>query len=347
MVDRISSTDRAYQTGDLSVFPEALDDRDMLYEATNNATIVLKQTVSYTSKIIIVEDTSLFPDKGILRIGPPPGESGQFEMVYYETKTSNTFQDLIRSFASSKRGTWKAGQHYVSNVVHAQHHNSVKDAIINLETNIGLKENPDEFSLNGILKAQEDRFLAPKPCFRAFPIVGPAPLKVRFQNFTTGHIIRNLWDFGDGGTSLEESPIHTYLVEGTYTVKLNVVTSTGAQGVATKTEYIVVDNDESIPFFYVDSISDPYSRTTAEELTGQGTPTDAKEFVFVDQSDGEIVQRNWVFGDGTKYTEEDPDVHQSIPHIYEEPGEYIVTCLISFSNGRLKRVELPEPLTVL
>lgn len=341
MAERISSADRGYETGDLSVFPEVLDDKETLYEATNNATIVLKQTVSYTSKSVIVADTSMFPDKGIVRIGPPPGESGQFEMIYYDTKTSNTFQDLIRSFAGSKRGVWKANQHYVSNVVHAEHHNAVKDALLNIETNLGLEVDPDVVSLNGILKAQEDRFLAPKPCFRAFPITGPAPLKVRFQNFTTGHIVRHLWDFGDGGTSLETSPIHTYLVEGKYTVKLNVVTSTGAQGVATKTEYITVDNDESIPFFYVDSIDNPYSVETATLLA-----TDPKEFTFVDQSDGEIVQRNWVFGDGVKYTEEDPDIHD-IKHIYDKPGEYIVTCLISFSNGRLKRVELPEPLTVL
>jgi PKD repeat protein len=183
--------------------------------------------------------------------------------------------------------------------------------------------------------------LAPKPLFRAFPIKGPPPLTVRFQNFSTGHIMRYLWDFGDGGTSLEKSPIHTYFNEGTYTVKLNLVTSTGAQGIANKVGYIQVSMDESIPFFYVDSIDNPYSQQTADDLD-----VDPKEFTFVDQSDGDIVQRNWLFGDGVSFTQEDPDKHD-ITHIYSKPGAYIVSELIQFANGRLKKVELPTPLVVL
>ena len=341
MVDRISSLDNSYATGDLSIYPEALDNKSVLYEATNNSWIVLKQTLSYNSNVIIVEDASSFPANGIVRVGPPPGESGNFEMIHYNRKTSNTLTDLKRGFAGSRQSVWYAGKAYVTNSVAAEHHNAVKDAIINIETNLGTKDYPDSESLNGILKSQEVRFLAPKPLFRAFPIKGPPPLTVRFQNFTTGHIIRFLWDFGDGGTSLDKSPNHTYLVEGQYTVKLNVVTSAGAQGVATKKGYITVNSDETVPFFYVDSIDDPYSVKTASELGKQ-----PKEFVFVDQSDGDIVQRNWVFGDSEKHTQEDPDVHE-ITHIYDEPGEYVVTQLIQFSNGRLKRVELPESLVVL
>jgi PKD repeat protein len=349
MSDRISSLDSGYQTGDLSLFPEALDDKDVLYEATNNSTILLKQTVSFNSKVIIVEDTTGFPDKGHLRIGPEPGMPGQYEFVSYEKRTKNTFQNLKRGFAGSSIGQWPAKKSWVSNTVFADHHNAIKDAIINIEQDLGLIKSPDPESLNGILKAQEVRFLAPKPLFRAYPIKGPPQLKVRFQNFTTGYIARYLWDFGDGGTSLEKSPTHTYVTEGVYTVKLNVVTTTGAQGIATKIEYIVVDSDEALPFFYVDSVSNPYSTETSNLSKSNNDANDdveAKEFRFIDQSDGDIVQRNWIFGDGTTYTEEDPDVHE-VTHVYQKPGEYIVTELIQFSTGRLKRVELPEPLVVL
>jgi PKD repeat protein len=339
--DRISSLDAAYRTGDLSIYPEAVDNKFTLFQATNNSHIRLKQSLSFNSKIIIVEDTSGFPDNGLLRVGSEIGTGGQYELIAYEKKTSNTFQNLKRGFAGSRSGHWLAKAHWVSNVVSSQHHNAVKDAIINIEQNLGLKENPEENSLNGILKAQEVRFLAPKPIFRAFPIKGSGPLNVRFQNFSSGDIARFLWDFGDGGTSLERSPIHTYLTEGVYTVKLNVITITGAQGIVTKTNYIVVDSNESVPFFYVDSVDNPYSIETANNLSV--TP---KTFRFVDQSDGKIVQRNWIFGDGTSFTEEDQDIHE-INHVYSKPGEYIVTELIQFSNGRLKRVQLPEPLVVL
>lgn len=341
MADRISSLDSGYRTGDLSLFPLALDDKDVLFEATNNSAVTLKQTLTYNGKIIVVEDTSSFPDKGELRVGPMPGEAGQYELIYYNKKTSNTFQELRRGYAGSTINYWPAKTSWVSNSVVAEHHNAIKDALINIETDLGVKENPDPESLNGILKRQEIRFLAPKPLFRAFPIKGPPSLRVRFQNFTTGHIARFLWDFGDGGTSLEKSPIHTYVAEGTYTVKLNVVTTTGAQGIATKVGYITVNEEESPPFFYVDSVDSPYSVQTAEEQS-----VDPKEFVFVDQTDGDIVQRNWIFGDGETYTQEDPDIH-TINHIYSVPGSYIVTELIQFSNGRLKKCQLPEPLVVL
>lgn len=345
-IDRISSLDDGYETGDLSVFPVAIDDKDILYTATNNSKTALKQTLSYNGQTIIVEDTSSFPDKGIIRVGFTSEGQGNFELIAYNKKTGNTFQQLKRGFAGSKQNVWRPGEAYVTNSVVAEHHNAIKDALINIEVDLGLKENPDPLSLNGILKQQEVRFLTPKPLFRAFPTKGPPSLQVRFQNFTTGHIVRHLWDFGDGGTSLERNPTHTYLQEGQYTVKLNIITSTGAQGVATKNLYITVDADENIPFFYVDSVLNPYSVETASALTDGGNPTEPKTFVFVDQSDGDIVQRNWVFGDGNQYTENHPDNH-TISHIYSTPGEYDLTLILIYSNRRLKKVNLPEPLVVL
>lgn len=341
MTDKLSSLDDSYSTGDLSIYPDALDTRDTLWEVRNNAVTLLKQTLSYNGKIIIVEDATKFPPKGQLRIGPEPGSVGEYELVYYGKRTRDTFQDLKRAYAGSNAGVWKSGEAWVSNAVSAEHHNAVKDALINMEINCGLKNSPDEDSLNGILKRQEVRFLTPKPSFRAFPIKGAPPLNVRFQNFTTGHIARYLWDFGDGGTSLEKSPNHLYLAEGIYTVKLNVTTTTGGQGVVVKKDYVLVSLDEKEPFFYVESVSNPYSVETANRLH-----VSPKEFVFVDQTDGDIVQRNWVFGDGETFNQEDPDIHE-ISHIYQKPGEYIVTELIQFANGRLKKTELSEPVVVI
>jgi PKD repeat protein len=360
MVDRITTLDDGYVTGDLSIFPEALDTKDQLHDVRNNAEIPLKQTLSFNGKVIIVDDTSMFPNKGIIRVGLKDASAVQgienqttWELIYYDKKTSNTFQDLIRGFSGSRQGVWPAQQSIVAMSVSAEVHNSVKDAILNIEGDLGVEENPEPETLNAILKEQETRFLAPKPLFRAFPTKGAPALTVRFQNFSTGDTVRNLWDFGDGATSLEKSPNHTYIQEGQYTVKLNIITSTGAQGVVTKLNYITVDEDESIPFFYVDDISDPYSVETAASLTAGTFPpdfvatlTDPKEFTFVDQTDGDIVQRNWVFGDGETFTQNDPDIHD-VSHIYQSPGEYTVTQLIIFSNGRLKRIVLGDPLVVL
>lgn len=340
---KISTLTDGYATGMLSLFPQALDDFESLYKATNNSKIPLKQSLTFSGSRIIVESTEGFPENGILRIGPDIGVAGDYEMIYYGKKTPNTFENLQRGFAGSAQRNWFANNNFISNAVFAEHHNAIKDALINMEINCGVKDFPEAESLNGILKSQEIRFLAPKPLFRAFPIKGPPPLSVRFQNFSTGYIGRYLWDFGDGSSSLERSPTHVYLSEGIYTVKLNVITPTGAQGVATKLGYIEVNADESQPFFYVESINEPYSQDYA---TKNGL--EPKEFVFVDQTDGDIVQRNWFFGDGTTITQEDPDEHE-IRHIYSkgDPNGYVVTELIQFANGFIKRVELPELLFVL
>ncbi len=52
------------------------------------------------------------------------------------------------------------------------------------------------------------------------------------------------WDFGDGETSDEANPAHTYLLDGTYTVSLTVSNTAGTDS-ETITAYIVVDRPDA------------------------------------------------------------------------------------------------------
>jgi len=61
--------------------------------------------------------------------------------------------------------------------------------------------------------------------FTAEPINGEAPLIVDFTDTSTGIPTSWLWDFGDGETSIEQNPSHTYLEAGHYTVSLIVANS--------------------------------------------------------------------------------------------------------------------------
>ena len=68
---------------------------------------------------------------------------------------------------------------------------------------------------------------------------GDSPLTVNFSDQSTGQISSWLWDFGDGETSTEQNPSHTYEAEGKYTVTLTI---NGPSGESTKrkSNYIVV-----------------------------------------------------------------------------------------------------------
>lgn len=71
----------------------------------------------------------------------------------------------------------------------------------------------------------------PVAAFRAEPQEGPPPLTVQFADISlsgSADITAWAWDFGDGGTSTEASPLHTYTAAGLYTVSLTVTSSAGS-----------------------------------------------------------------------------------------------------------------------
>lgn len=336
---RVSSLDQDYQTGALSVFPEAIDGPDTLYEARNNAETVLKHSLTYNGRHIIVEDASAFPLSGLLRIGPK-GAGMPSEMVYYAQKTGNVFTGLMRGFAGSRQNAWSGKTTYVANAVMAEHHNAAKDAILNIEKYLGTQTAPEADSLNGILTSLETRFLTPMASFRAYPLAGPPGMTVKFQDFSEGNTIRYLWDFGDGTTSIDKNPTKTYQQEGVYSVKLNIITSTGGQGVCVKNNYVTVDDREKRPFFYVVQTvnGENYSLETVAANPGD---YEAQTFVFIDQTDADIIQRYWIFDDGETEAVTDPDIH-TVTHQYQKPGNYQPSLLIVYADQRLKRVFLSD-----
>ncbi len=62
-------------------------------------------------------------------------------------------------------------------------------------------------------------------------------LTVIFTDSSSGDPTAWSWDFGDGGTSAEENPVHTYARADTYTVRL---TATNAVGSDTTTQFVTV-----------------------------------------------------------------------------------------------------------
>ena len=106
-----------------------------------------------------------------------------------------------------------------------------------------------------------------------------------------------LWNFGDGGTSTEENPIHTYTYNGIFNVCL---TASSIGGSDTHCETITVD-------YYLAPVAD---------FNYTGDPT----VVFTDISTNDPTAWSWSFGDGGTSTLENPT------HTYLLNGTYSV-CL--------------------
>ncbi len=74
---------------------------------------------------------------------------------------------------------------------------------------------------------------------------------IKFTDLTTGGVNSWLWNFGDGTTSVQQHPAHTYTASGTYTVTLTATNGFG-NNTSTKTNYITI-NRPAAPTVAADS----------------------------------------------------------------------------------------------
>lgn len=86
---------------------------------------------------------------------------------------------------------------------------------------------------------------APKAAFSASVLNGRAPLATNFLN-TSKNADSYLWHFGDGTTSNEASPAHSYSHPGTYSVSLTASSISGSNSI-TRNNYIKVAVNPNAP----------------------------------------------------------------------------------------------------
>jgi len=137
--------------------------------------------------------------------------------------------------------------------------------------------------------------------FSGTPTTGTAPLQVTFTDLSTNGPTSWSWSFGDGYTSTQQHPTHTYQNSGGTTLHRTVsltVTNPDASDTETKTGYIAV-----VP-------PQPVANFSATPLSG----TAPLQVTFVDLSTHNPTSWSWSFGDGTSSAEHDPK------HTYQNPG---------------------------
>jgi gliding motility-associated-like protein len=124
-------------------------------------------------------------------------------------------------------------------------------------------------------------------------------------NSTEG--IKYLWDFGDGATSTDSTPSHTYTTPGNYNIKLTITTPAGCIDTLTVVKGAQVGTK-------------PNSDFSADPLdVCANTPVN-----FKDLSSGSTANIwNWKFGDHGTSSEQNP------LHIYSNAGKFSVTLIVS------------------
>jgi PKD repeat protein len=136
-------------------------------------------------------------------------------------------------------------------------------------------------------------------------------LNVNFANMTISSGNTNYsWNFGDGATSSETNPSHTYSTEGTYEVTLTV---TNECGTSTVTQTVVVDNRAPVVSF----------------SSSQQSGCAPFEVQFTDNSTNDPTNWFWEFEGGSPATstEKNPLI------IYENEGIFDVTLTVTNSFG--------------
>lgn len=152
-----------------------------------------------------------------------------------------------------------------------------------------------------------------KPDFSAVSSEGKEPFTVKFIDKSESKVSEWIWDFGDGNSSVEQNPIHTYKNSGNYTVTLFINYENGTKESASKKNYIKVLKR-----------SEPLAEFTAIPLTGN-CPLTVR---FFDESKGDRLSSwMWDFGNGNTSSEQNPVV------VFKTSGIYTITLTVSNSLG--------------
>lgn len=131
----------------------------------------------------------------------------------------------------------------------------------------------------------------------------------QFTN-SSANAVSYIWDFGDGTSSIDPSPIHTYLNAGIYNVKLIATSTYGCQDIEIKNALITIFANPIIQFT-------SNSTSTCDVNT---------TFNFTDNTIGNNSW-SWTFGDGSSSTQQNPS------HQYSATGNYTVTLIAGNANG--------------
>jgi PKD repeat protein len=150
----------------------------------------------------------------------------------------------------------------------------------------------------------------PSASFSAIKTTGTTPFSVQFIDTSSNGPTAWVWSFGDGYTTLQQNPVHTYTSVGSFTVTLTASNSAGSS-TYTQSGYVTTTLAAPIASFTSNITSGP------EPLYVQ----------FSDTSLNGPASWYWAFGDGNTSTIQNP------LYAYTSPGSYTVVLTATNTAG--------------
>ncbi|RDJ35641.1 MAG: PKD domain-containing protein [Crenarchaeota archaeon] len=200
-----------------SNYPTEIDSDQNLFLVHDSLRVVLAENydpndsvLANRTKITVSGDISRFPDTGIITLTEQYSEvEDRAISFYYTSKTTNTFEGLIALPGFDNDTVKTKGLTNVTQNVMAEHHNAIKNAVIAVETFVGVKGTIDTVpfgdTMEGRINFLRKLVLTPRAWFTADKHVGLVPLTVTFKNESfrlgDGEVIFT-WDFGDQSSNI-------------------------------------------------------------------------------------------------------------------------------------------------
>ncbi len=226
--------------------------------------------------------------------------TGCFPLQAQFTDRSTANQGTINSWL------WEFGDGDISNNTNPNHiytalgNYHVKLTVTNSAGCPGVYTKPAYIKINTGVRASFS-FVAPQNC--------NPPSDVPFTNLSTGTgLIKYIWHFGDGGTSIQDDPLHTYTSNGFFTVSLIAFNDQGCSDTMEMPNIISVG--QVLPRF---NLPDSVCAGSFVQFTNTSLPINS-------------ITSKWVFHDGTTSS----TVNGSKK--YDVPGLYRVKLIVQFGS---------------